>query len=135
MQHKQLIGNKEQPLILKNNARLAEMEQKMRDALYQNAIGKISTEELDMICMEVMNELKKLRQENMEYEMAQKLKNAQTAMLRQIFSAIDEMEDELKEFDPDLVRKIIEKIEVHSSEKATIWFVGEIPYEISLAEK
>ena len=130
-----LIGNKEQPLISKNNERLAEIEQKMRDALYQNAIGKISTEELDMICMEVMNESKKIRQENMEYEMAQKLKNAQTATLKQIFSAIDEMEDELKEFDPDLVRKIIEKIEVHSPEKATIWFVGEIPYEISLTEK
>ena len=130
-----LLGNREQPLISENNKRLEESEQKIRDALYKNATGEISTEELDLICMEVMTESKKLRQENMKYEMAQKLKNAQTSALKQIFSAIDEMKEELEEYDPDLVRKIIEKIEVHSSEKATIWFVGEIPFEISLPER
>ena len=44
------------------------------------------------------------------------------------------MAEELTEIDNTLVRNIIEKMEVISEEKLTIWFIGDIAYEVELPE-
>ena len=127
-----ILGENEQPLITENKARIEELNNELRKVIEKNSIGEISADELDDRCARIMDEIKKLREENKQYEIAQKLNNSETAKLKDIFKAVDEMREELTEYSPDLVRKIVERIEVHSKEKATIWFVGEIPYEINL---
>ena len=127
-----ILGEKEQPLITENKARIEELNNELRKVIEKNSIGEISSDELDDRCAKIMDEIKKLREENKQYEIAQKLNNSETAKLKDIFKAVDEMREELTEYNPDLVRKIVERIEVHSKEKATIWFAGEIPYEINL---
>ena len=129
-----LMGDTEQPMITKNTARLEELSDLMRDAIFKNATGEMTPEELEKICYEVKTESEKLRKENEEYEMTRKMKSAESSKLKQIFKAVDEMAEELTEIDNTLVRNIIEKMEVISEDKLTIWFIGDIAYEIELPE-
>ena len=129
-----LMGDTEQPMITKNTARLEELSDLMRDAIFKNATGEMTPEELEKICYEVKTESEKLRKENEEYEMTRKMKSAESSKLKQIFKAIDEMAEELTEIDNTLVRNIIEKMEVISEDKLTIWFIGDIAYEVELPE-
>lgn len=129
-----LMGDTEQPMITKNTARLEELSDLMRDAIFKNATGEMTPEELEKICYEVKTESEKLRKENEEYEMTRKMKSAESSKLKQIFKAIDEMAEELTEIDNTLVRNIIEKMEVIAKDKLTIWFIGDIAYEIEIPE-
>ena len=129
-----LMGDTEQPMITKNTARLEELSDLMRDAIFKNATGEMAPEELEKICYEVKTESEKLRKENEEYEMTRKMKSAESSKLKQIFKAIDEMAEELTEIDNTLVRNIIEKMEVISEDKLTIWFIGDIAYEVEIPE-
>ena len=129
-----LMGDTEQPMITKNTARLEELSDLMRDAIFKNATGEMTPEELEKICYEVKTESEKLRKENEEYEMTRKMKSAESSKLKQIFKAVDGMAEELTEIDNTLVRNIIEKMEVISEDKLTIWFIGDIAYEVELPE-
>ena len=129
-----LMGDTEQPMITKNTARLEELSDIMRDAIFKNATGEMTPKELEKICYEVKMESEKLRKENEEYEMTRKMKSAESSKLKQIFKAIDEMAEELTEIDNTLVRNIIEKMEVISEDKLTIWFIGDIAYEVEIPE-
>ena len=129
-----LMGDAEQPMITKNTARLEELSDLMRDAIFKNATGEMTPEELEKICYEVKTESEKLRKENEEYEMTRKMKSAESSKLKQIFKAVDGMAEELTEIDNTLVRNIIEKMEVISEDKLTIWFIGDIAYEVELPE-
>ena len=129
-----LIGDTEQPMITENMARLEELSDLMRDAIFKNATGEMTPKELEKICYEVKTESEKLRKENEEHEMTRKMKSAESSKLKQIFKAVDEMAEELTEIDNTLVRNIIEKMEVISEDKLTIWFIGDIAYEVELPE-
>ena len=129
-----LMGDTEQPMITKNTARLEELSDLMRDAIFKNATGEMTPKELEKICYEVKTESERLRKENEEYEMTRKMKSAESSKLKQIFKAIDEMAEELTEIDNTLVRNIIEKMEVIAKDKLTIWFIGDIAYEIEIPE-
>lgn len=129
-----LLGDSEQPKITANMDKLKLMNDKMSDAIYQNAIGEISVDELDRICLEVKMESERLRQENKEYEIERKMKSTETSKLKLIFKAIDGMEDKVTEIDTPLIRTIIERYEVVSKKKMVIWFIGDIPYEVELPE-
>ncbi len=129
-----LMGDTEQPMITKNTARLEELSDLMRDAIFKNATGEMTPKELEKICYEVKTESEKLRKENEEHEMTRKMKSAESSKLKQIFKAIDEMAEELTEIDNTLVRNIIEKMEVIAKDKLTIWFIGDIAYEIEIPE-
>ena len=129
-----LMGDTEQPMITKNTARLEELSDLMRDAIFKNATGEMTPKELEKICYEVKTESEKLRKENEEHEMTRKMKSAESSKLKQIFKAIDEMAEELTEIDNTLVRNIIEKMEVIAKDKLTIWFIGDIAYEVELPE-
>ena len=129
-----LMGDTEQPMITKNTARLEELSDLMRDAIFKNATGEMTPKELEKICYEVKTESEKLRKENEEHEMTRKMKSAESSKLKQIFKAVDEMAEELTEIDNTLVRNIIEKMEVISEDKLTIWFIGGIAYEVELPE-
>jgi len=129
-----LMGDTEQPMITKNTARLEELSDLMRDAIFKNATGEMTPKELEKICYEVKTESEKLRKENEEHEMTRKMKSAESSKLKQIFKAVDEMAEELTEIDNTLVRNIIEKMEVISEDKLTIWFIGDIAYEVELPE-
>ena len=129
-----LMGDTEQPMITENMARLEELSDLMRDAIFKNATGEMTPKELDKICYEVKTESEKLRKENEEHEMTRKMKSAESSKLKQIFKAIDEMAEELTEIDNTLVRNIIEKMEVISEDKLTIWFIGDIAYEVEIPE-
>ncbi len=129
-----LRGDTEQPMITKNMARLEELSDLMRDAIFKNATGEMTPKELEKICYEVKTESEKLRKENEEHEMTRKMKSAESSKLKQIFKAVDEMAEELTEIDNTLVRNIIEKMEVISEDKLTIWFIGDIAYEVEIPE-
>ena len=129
-----LMGDTEQPMITKNTARLEELSDLMRDAIFKNATGEMTPKELEKICYEVKTESERLRKENEEYEMARKMKSAESSKLKQIFKAVDEMAEELTEIDNTLVRNIIEKMEVIAKDKLTIWFIGDIAYEVEIPE-
>ena len=129
-----LMGDTEQPMITKNTARLEELSDLMRDAIFKNATGEMTPKELEKICYEVKTESERLRKENEEYEMTRKMKSAESSKLKQIFKAVDEMAEELTEIDNTLVRNIIEKMEVISEDKLTIWFIGDIAYEVEIPE-
>lgn len=129
-----LMGDTEQPMITKNTARLEELSDLMRDAIFKNATGEMTPKELEKICYEVKTESEKLRKENEEYEMTRKMKSAESSKLKQIFKAVDEMAEELTEIDNTLVRNIIEKMEVIAKDKLTIWFIGDIVYEVEIPE-
>ena len=129
-----LMGDTEQPMITKNTARLEELSDLMRDAIFKNATGEMTPKELEKICYEVKTESEKLRKENEEHEMTRKMISAESSKLKQIFKAVDEMAEELTEIDNTLVRNIIEKMEVISEDKLTIWFIGDIAYEVELPE-
>ena len=129
-----LMGDTEQPMITKNTARLEELSDLMRDAIFKNATGEMTPKELEKICYEVKTESERLRKENEEYEMTRKMKSAESSKLKQIFKAVDEMAEELTEIDNTLVRNIIEKIEVIAKDKLTIWFIGDIAYEVEIPE-
>lgn len=129
-----LMGDTEQPMITKNTARLEELYDLMRDAIFKNATGEMTPKELEKICYEVKTESEKLRKENEEHEMTRKMKSAESSKLKQIFKAVDEMAEELTEIDNTLVRNIIEKMEVISEDKLTIWFIGDIAYEVEIPE-
>lgn len=129
-----LMGDTEQPMITKNMARLEELSDLMRDAIFKNATGEMTPKELEKICYEVKTESEKLRKENEEHEMTRKMKSAESSKLKQIFKAVDEMAEELTEIDNTLVRNIIEKMEVISEDKLTIWFIGDIAYEVEIPE-
>ena len=129
-----LMGDTEQPMITKNTARLEELSDIMRDAIFKNATGEMTPKELEKICYEVKTESEKLRKENEEHEMTRKMKSAESSKLKQIFKAVDEMAEELTEIDNTLVRNIIEKMEVISEDKLTIWFIGDIAYEVEIPE-
>lgn len=129
-----LMGDTEQPMITKNTARLEELSDLMRDAIFKNATGEMTPKELEKICYEVKTESEKLRKENEEHEMTRKMKSAESSKLKQIFKAVDGMAEELTEIDNTLVRNIIEKMEVISEDKLTIWFIGDIAYEVELPE-
>ena len=129
-----LMGDTEQPMITENMARLEELSDLMRDAIFKNATGEMTPKELEKICYEVKTESEKLRKENEEHEMTRKMKSAESSKLKQIFKAIDEMAEELTEIDNTLVRNIIEKMEVIAKDKLTIWFIGDIAYEIEIPE-
>ena len=129
-----LIGDTEQPMITENMTRLEELSDIMRDAIFKNATGEMTPKELEKICYEVKTESEKLRKENEEHEMTRKMKSAESSKLKQIFKAVDEMAEELTEIDNTLVRNIIEKMEVISEDKLTIWFIGDIAYEVELPE-
>ena len=129
-----LMGDTEQPMITKNTARLEELSDLMRDAIFKNATGEMTPEELEKICYEVKTESEKLRKENEEHEMTRKMKSAESSKLKQIFKAVDGMAEELTEIDNTLVRNIIEKMEVISEDKLTIWFIGDIAYEVEISE-
>ena len=129
-----LMGDTEQPMITKNTARLEELSDIMRDAIFKNATGEMTPKELEKICYEVKTESEKLRKENEEHEMTRKMKSAESSKLKQIFKAVDGMAEELTEIDNTLVRNIIEKMEVISEDKLTIWFIGDIAYEVELPE-
>lgn len=127
-----LMGDTEQPMITENMTRLEEFSNLVRDAIFKNATGEMTTNELEKICYEVKSESEKLRKENAEHEMTRKMKSAESSKLKQIFKAIDEMSEELDEIDNTLVRNIIDKMEVISKDKLTIWFIGDIVYEIEI---
>lgn len=129
-----LMGDTEQPMITKNTARLEELSDLMRDAIFKNATGEMTPKELEKICYEVKTESERLRKENEEYEMARKMKSAESSKLKQIFKAVDEMAEELTEIDNTLIRNIIEKMEVIAKDKLTIWFIGDIAYEVEIPE-
>ena len=129
-----LMGDTEQPMITKNTARLEELSDLMRDAIFKNATGEMTPKELEKICYEVKIESEKLRKENEEHEMTRRMKSAESSKLKQIFKAVDGMAEELTEIDNTLVRNIIEKMEVISEDKLTIWFIGDIAYEVELPE-
>ena len=129
-----LMGDTEQPMITENMARLEELSDLMRDAIFKNATGEMTPKELEKICYEVKTESEKLRKKNEEHEMTRKMKSAESSKLKQIFKAVDEMAEELTEIDNTLVRNIIEKMEVISEDKLTIWFIGDIAYEVELPE-
>ena len=129
-----LMGDTEQPMITKNTARLEELSDLMRDAIFKNATGEMTPKELEKICYEVKTESEKLRKENEEHEMTRKMKSAESSKLKQIFKAVDEMAEELTEIDNTLVRNIIEKMEVISEDKLTIWFIGDIACEVEIPE-
>ena len=129
-----LMGDAEQPMITENMTRLEELSDIMRDAIFKNATGEMTPKELEKICYEVKTESEKLRKENEEHEMTRKMKSAESSKLKQIFKAVDEMAEELTEIDNTLVRNIIEKMEVISEDKLTIWFIGDIAYEVELPE-
>ena len=129
-----LMGDTEQPMITKNTARLEELSDLMRDAIFKNATGEMTPKELEKICYEVKTESEKLRKENEEHEMTRKMKSAESSKLKQIFKAVDEMDEELTEIDNTLVRNIIEKMEVIAKDKLTIWFIGDIAYEVEIPE-
>lgn len=129
-----LMGDTEQPMITKNTARLEELSDLMRDAIFKNATGEMTPKELEKICYEVKTESERLRKENEEYEMTRKMKSAESSKLKQIFKVIDEMAEELTEIDNTLVRNIIEKMEVIAKDKLTIWFIGDIAYEVEIPE-
>ena len=129
-----LMGDTEQPMITENMARLEELSDIMRDAIFKNATGEMTPKELEKICYEVKTESEKLRKENEEHEMTRKMKSAESSKLKQIFKAVDGMAEELTEIDNTLVRNIIEKMEVISEDKLTIWFIGDIAYEVELPE-
>ena len=129
-----LMGDAEQPMITENMTRLEELSDLMRDAIFKNATGEMTPKELEKICYEVKTESEKLRKENEEHEMTRKMKSAESSKLKQIFKAVDEMAEELTEIDNTLVRNIIEKMEVISEDKLTIWFIGDIAYEVELPE-
>ena len=129
-----LMGDAEQPMITENMARLEELSDLMRDAIFKNATGEMTPKELEKICYEVKTESEKLRKENEEHEMTRKMKSAESSKLKQIFKAVDEMAEELTEIDNTLVRNIIEKMEVISEDKLTIWFIGDIAYEVEIPE-
>jgi len=129
-----LMGDTEQPMITKNTARLEELSDLMRDAIFKNATGEMTPKELEKMCYEVKMESERLRKENEEYEMTRKMKSAESSKLKQIFKTIDEMAEELTEIDNTLVRNIIEKMEEISEDKLTIWFIGDIAYEVEIPE-
>ena len=129
-----LMGDIEQPMITENMARLEELSDLVRDAIFKNATGEMTPKELEKICYEVKTESEKLRKENEEHEMTRKMKSAESSKLKQIFKAVDGMAEELTEIDNTLVRNIIEKMEVISEDKLTIWFIGDIAYEVELPE-
>ena len=129
-----LMGDTEQPMITENMARLEELSDLMRDAIFKNATGEMTPKELEKICYEVKTESEKLRKENEEHEMTRKMKSAESSKLKQIFKAVDGMAEELTEIDNTLVRNIIEKMEVISEDKLTIWFIGDIAYEVEIPE-
>ena len=129
-----LMGDTEQPMITKNTARLEELSDLMRDAIFKNATGEMTPKELEKICYEVKTESERLRKENEEYEMTRKMKSAESSKLKQIFKAVDEMAEELTEIDNTLVRNIIEKMEVIAKDKLIIWFIGDIAYEVEIPE-
>lgn len=129
-----LMGDTEQPMITENMTRLEELSDLMRDAIFKNATGEMTPKELEKICYEVKTESEKLRKENEEHEMTRKMKSAESSKLKQIFKAVDGMAEELTEIDNTLVRNIIEKMEVISEDKLTIWFIGDIAYEVELPE-
>ncbi len=129
-----LMGDTEQPMITENMARLEELSDLMRGAIFKNATGEMTPKELEKICYEVKTESEKLRKENEEHEMTRKMKLAESSKLKQIFKAVDGMAEELTEIDNTLVRNIIEKMEVISEDKLTIWFIGDIAYEVELPE-
>lgn len=129
-----LMGDTEQPMITENMARLEELSDLMRDAIFKNATGEMTPKELEKICYDVKMESEKLRKENEEHEMTRKMKSAESSKLKQIFKAVDEMAEELTEIDNALVRNIIEKMEVIAKDKLTIWFIGDIAYEVEIPE-
>ena len=129
-----LMGDAEQPMIAQNTSRLEELSNLMRDAIFKNATGEMTAKELERICYEVKTESEKLRKENEEHEITRQMKSAESSKLKQIFKAIDEMSEELDEIDNTLVRNIIEKMEVISKDKMTIWFIGDIAYEVEIPE-
>lgn len=129
-----LMGDTEQPMITENMTRLEELSNLMRDAIFKNATGEMTPKELEKICYEVKSESEKLRKENEEHEMTRKMKSAESSKLKQIFKAVDEMAEELTEIDNTLVRNIVEKMEVISEDKLTIWFIGDIAYEVEIPE-
>ena len=129
-----LMGDTEQPMITENMARLEELSDLMRDAIFKNATGEMTPKELEKICYEVKTESEKLRKENEEHEITRKMKSAESSKLKQIFKAVDGMAEELTEIDNTLVRNIIEKMEVISEDKLTIWFIGDIAYEVEIPE-
>lgn len=129
-----LMGDTEQPMITENMTRLEELSNLMRDAIFKNATGEMTPKELEKICYEVKTESEKLRKENEEHEMTRKMKSAESSKLKQIFKAVDEMAEELTEIDNTLVRNIVEKMEVISEDKLTIWFIGDIAYEVEIPE-
>ena len=104
-----LMGDTEQPMITENMARLEELSDLMRDAIFKNATGEMTPKELEKICYEVKTESEKLRKENEEHEMTRKMKSAESSKLKQIFKVVDGMAEELTEIDNTLVRNIIEK--------------------------
>ena len=129
-----LLGDTEQPKISANTEKLNLMSDRVREAIYKNANGEISPDELDRICLEVKMESQRLRQENKEYEMERKMKSTESSKLKLIFKAIDGMDDKVCEIDTPLIRSIIERYEVVSKKKMIIWFIGDIPYEVDLPE-
>ena len=66
--------------------------------------------------------------------MTRKMKSAESSKLKQIFKVVDGMAEELTEIDNTLVRNIIEKMEVISEDKLTIWFIGDIACEVEIPE-
>ena len=132
IENNKYIGRNGYPQIIEEKLYL--MSDRMREAIYQNANGEISTDELDRICLEVKMESQRLRQENKEYEMERKMKSTESSKLKLIFKAIDGMDDKVCEIDTLLIRSIIERYEVVSKKKMIIWFIGDIPYEVDLPE-
>ena len=127
-----LPGDTDQPKISAYTEKLNFMSDRVREAIYKNANGEISPDELDRICLEIKMESQRLRQENKEYEMERKMKSTESSKLKLIFKAIDGMEDKVSEIDTPLIRSIIERYEVVSKKKMIIWFIGDIPYEVDL---
>lgn len=118
--------------IEENNNKIDKLNERMRDALYKNSAGEITTDELDEICAEIMQESKVLREENKKHTMEIQMKGAEQARLKQIFEAIDHMSEQMTEFDDETVRAVVERIDVISQDKIIIWLIGGISYEKEL---
>lgn len=120
--------------IEENNNKIDKFNERMRDALYKNSAGEITTDELDEICAEIMQESKVLREENKKHTMEIQMKGAEQARLKQIFEAIDHMSEQMTEFDDETVRAVVERIDVISQDKIIIWLIGGISYEKELTK-
>lgn len=130
-----LLGKTNEPFSIKeNNNKIDKLNERMRDALYKNSAGEITTDELDEICAEIMQESKVLREENKKHTMEIQMKGAEQARLKQIFEAIDHMSEQMTEFDDETVRAVVERIDVISQDKIIIWLIGGISYEKELTK-